>query len=65
MKTTCNFGSLLLGALIGGAVAYFVASDPKRRAMVQRFMDDLGGSVEEKINEVKDFIARASAAEGF
>jgi hypothetical protein len=65
MKATCNFASLLLGALVGGALAYLVASDPKKRAIIQRLADDIGGAVEEKIAQLKTKIAQAVPSEWF
>jgi gas vesicle protein len=60
MKTKYCLGGLFLGVLIGGAIGYIIASDPKKRAIIQRFFDDLEGNIEEKIEKVKEKFADLS-----
>ncbi|MDR2682617.1 MAG: hypothetical protein LBB64_01955 [Dysgonamonadaceae bacterium] len=63
MKTKDCLGGLLLGIVIGGAIGYIIASDPKKRAIIQRFFDDIEGNIEEKIEKVKEKFSQASAGE--
>ncbi|MDR0542920.1 MAG: hypothetical protein LBH19_12025 [Dysgonamonadaceae bacterium] len=63
MKTKYYVGGLFLGILIGGTIGYLIASDPKKRAMIQRFFDDMEGSIEEKIEQVKEKFSKAAEEE--
>ena len=50
-KTGKTVGTLLLGAVIGAAVGYLLATDKEKRT------DDLG-KIKEKINTLKDKMAK-------
>ncbi|MDR0680285.1 MAG: YtxH domain-containing protein [Dysgonamonadaceae bacterium] len=63
MKTKYYLGGLVLGALVGGAIGYMIASDPKKRAIVQRFFDDIESNIEEKIEKVKAKFSEMSGEE--
>jgi gas vesicle protein len=63
MKTKYYLGGLFLGVLIGGAIGYMIASDPKKRAIIQRFFDDMEGNIEEKIEKVKEKFSKVSGEE--
>jgi len=52
MKARNCFGKLTLGALIGIGIGYWIATDPKRRRKIGRFITD----AENKVNDVKDGI---------
>jgi uncharacterized membrane-anchored protein YhcB (DUF1043 family) len=63
MKTKYCLGGLFLGILIGGTIGYLIASDPKKRAIIQRFFDDVEGTIEEKIEKVKEKFSKATGEE--
>lgn len=50
MKTKHYLGGLTLGALIGVGIGYWIATDPKKRRKIGRFIND----VEDKFVDVKD-----------
>ena len=53
MKASYFLSGLALGVLAGGAIGYLIASDPRKRAKIQRFIDDVGETLEEKVEDVK------------
>jgi hypothetical protein len=52
-----------LGLLVGGAIGYIIASDPRKRAIILRFFDDIEGSIEERIAKIKEKFSKASGDE--
>ncbi|GHT48887.1 hypothetical protein FACS189440_13500 [Bacteroidia bacterium] len=53
MKASYYLSGLALGVLIGGGLGYLIASDPKKKAKIQHFLDNVEEKIGEKVEKVK------------